>query len=184
MPHAELEYALHIMRCMSSIVATFALSTGVAPLHAQPYPSKSIRIIAAEAGSGSDFTARIIALGLAPDLGQPVIVDNRGGAVVVAPLLARAAPDGYTLLFHGSPIWLTPFMVDHAAWDPLKDFAPVAWVASSPNVLVVHPSMPARSVKELVALAKSKPGELNYAAGGPGSVPHLAAELFKTMAGI
>ena len=156
----------------------------MAATYGQNYPNKTIRILAAEAGSGSDLTARIIAQGLASNLGQAVIVDNRGGAVIVGPMLARATPDGYTLLFHGSPIWLTPFMMNNAPWDPVKDFSPIAWAASSPNVLVVHPSVPAKSVKELIALAKGKPGELNYAAGGPGSVPHLAAELFKAMAGI
>src|SRR5262249_29841724 len=116
-------------------------------------------------------------------LGQPVIVDNRGG-VIGTEVVAKSAADGYTLLLQGSVLWLLPFMRDNVPWDPVRDFAPVSMVTTSPNVIAVHPSLPARSVKELITLAKARPGQLNYAIGGLGSTPHLAAELFKSMTAI
>lgn len=152
---------------------------------AQEYPARPIRIVTAEAGGSSDFTSRLIAQWLTPVLGQQVIVDNRGasGGLIAAQLVARSQPDGYNLLFYGSNIWLMPFLQKDVPYDPIRDFSPVTLTNMSPNVLVVHPTVPAQTVKDLVTLARSKPGELNYASGGTGSSNHLAAELFKSMTG-
>ena len=153
--------------------------------YAQPYPNKSLRIITGTAGGGTDLASRLIAEGLTASLGQQVIIDNRGGGGIIAgPLLAKSAPDGYTLLLYGSTIWLTPLMRNDASYDVKRDFAPITMAVTAPSVLVVHPSVHATSVKELIALAKAKPGELNYASTGTGSANHLAAELFKSMAGV
>ncbi len=150
----------------------------------QSYPSKPIRIVTAQVGGGNDFAARLIAQGLSRNLGQSVIVDNRGGSVIIsADLVAKALPDGYTLLLYGNNMWLLPFMRDNVRYDTVNDFSPVTLAVSSPNILVVHPSLPAKSAKELIALAKAKPGELNYGAA-VGGVAHIAAELFRAMAGI
>jgi tripartite-type tricarboxylate transporter receptor subunit TctC len=146
------------------------------------YPLRPIRIVTSEPGGGNDILARIIAEGFNNNFPQRTIIDNRG--IVAAEIAAKAAPDGHTLLVYGSNIWLLPFLRNKVAWDPLKDFAPVTLAVQLPNILVVHPNMGVKSVKELIALAKSKPGELNYAAGTIGVSPHLAAELFKSMAGV
>lgn len=148
---------------------------------AQNYPNKVIRIATAAVGSANDLVARIIAQELTRSLGQQVIVENRGG---LAPeVVVRASPDGYTLLFYGSSVWLLPLMRNEN-YDPVVDLAPVTLAVNSPNVVVVYPSLPVKSIKELIALAKARPGELNYAAGTLGASPHLSTELFKAMAGI
>ena len=147
---------------------------------AQSYPAKPVRIVTVAPGSANDIVARLIAQELRPALGQTVVVDNRG--TIAAEIVARAPADGYTLLLYGSAVWLSPFIRSNTPYDPVKDFAPITLVASSPNVLVVHPSLPVKSARELIALARSRPGDLNYAAGSLGAAPHLAAELFKSMA--
>jgi tripartite-type tricarboxylate transporter receptor subunit TctC len=170
-------------RAVESILAAgmlFAVS-GIAA--GQNYPDKVIRIVTSETGGSLDFAARLVALGLAKSLGQPVIVDNRS-TIIAIETAAKAAPDGYTLLFNGSAIWITPLMRDHVAWDPARDFAPITLAVSSPNIVAVHPSLPVRSVKELIDLARARPGEINYAVAAPGTSSHLAAELFKAMAGV
>lgn len=149
---------------------------------AQPYPQKPIRILCATPGASGDFSARIVAQGMTTNLGQPVIVDNRGGYGAVEAVI-KSAPDGYTLLVYGSTLWTVPLM-EAAAWDAQRDFAPVALLNSTPSTVVVHPSLPVRSVKELIAFAKARPGELNYGAAPAGSSLHLASELFKAMAGV
>jgi tripartite-type tricarboxylate transporter receptor subunit TctC len=111
------------------------------------------------------------------------VVDGREGGVVVSDLVAKAQPDGYTLLLNGSAMWLLPYMRDNVPYDPVRDFAPITLAVSAPNILVVHPSVAAKSVKELIAIAKAKPGELNCATGNAGTSNHLAAELFKAMTG-
>ena len=141
-------------------------------------------MITGEPGGPNDFVIRVITPGLTASLGQQVIVDNRGGGVSAGQFAARAAPDGYTLLFYGSNIWLAPFLRDNVPWDPVRDFAPVTMAASSPNMLVVHPSLSVKSAAELIVMAKAKPGQLNVAAGPAGSTTFLAAELFKAMAGV
>jgi tripartite-type tricarboxylate transporter receptor subunit TctC len=145
---------------------------------AQDYPAKLVRIVTLAPGGGSDVVARLIAPVLSEGLGQQVIVENRGA--IAGEIVAKAPADGYTLLVEGSPLWILP-LFRSVPWDALRDFAPVALAVSTPSVLVVHPSLPVKSVKELIALARAKPGQLNYAAGTLGANPHLAAELFKSM---
>ncbi len=167
-----------IMRSVFCIAAAL-LATQAA---AQSYPSKPIRILTSAPGNSDDLAARLIAQGITGGLGQQAVVDNRG--VVAVEVTAKSPPDGYTLLLYGSPMWLAPFMRDKLPYDPVKDFAPVTWATSSPNLLVVHPSMPVKSVRELIVLAKARPNELNYGSGSAGSMPHLAAELFRAMTGV
>lgn len=149
---------------------------------AENYPNKPIRMLAPAIGGASDIAARLIAQWLATSLGQQVVVDNRGN---IAPeIAAKAPPDGYTLISYGSPLWLSSFLRDNVPWDPMKDFLPISLTASSPNVLIVHPDVRAHSVKELIALAKAKPGELNFSSGSSGALTHLTGELFNAMAGV
>jgi len=150
----------------------------------QDFPVKPIRLLTAGAGGGSDITARVIAQGLAAPLGQPVVVDTRVGGVIIAEIAAKAYPDGYTLLIYSGTLWVLPLMQEKPVYDPFKDFSPITLIGSSPMVLVVHPGVPAKSVLELIALAKAKPRELNFATGPVGATPHLAAELFTSMAGV
>lgn len=148
----------------------------------QDYPARPVRIVTTPAGGGNDLSARNIAQGIAPSLGQNVIVENRP-TKLVPETVARAKPDGYTLLLAGGSFSLTPFL-EKTTYDPVRDFAPITIVDTSPTVLVVHPSLPVKSVRGLLVLARSKPAALNYASGGAGSANHLAMELFRFMAGI
>jgi tripartite-type tricarboxylate transporter receptor subunit TctC len=157
---------------------------GMSAASGQDFPGKLIRLVTAEPGGSLDFQSRLIAPGLSGNLGQQVIVDNRPSGVIIGEIVAKAPPDGYTVLFTGSSFWLAPLLHDQLSWDPVKDFSPIAWVTISPNVLVVHPSLPVKSVKALIALAKSRPGQLDYASAATGTSSHLAAELFKAMAEI
>jgi tripartite-type tricarboxylate transporter receptor subunit TctC len=152
---------------------------------AQSYPAKPIRMVTVEAGGSTDFVARLIAQGLGEITGRAVVIDNRGGAsgLIAKETVARANPDGYTLLTDSSALWLLPLM-RRVPYDVFRDFAPITLADRSPGVLVVHPSLAAVSVRELIALAKTKPAALNYSSGLPGSSNHLAAELFKAMAGV
>ena len=149
----------------------------------QDYPNKPIRVITSSAGGGNDFATRIIAQAVAGPLGQQVVVDNRS-ADIPGELLLRARADGYTLLVAGSSHWLLPYLRAKVPFDPLNDYAPITLAVSSPNLIVINASVPAANVSELVALAKNRPGVLNYASGSTGSSNHLAAELFKAMAGL
>ena len=142
------------------------------------YPNRVIRIFTPATGGGSDVLARMIAPSLTESLGQQVIVDNRGS--IANEIVAKSPADGYTILIDGSPLWLQP-LFRQTAWDPLKDFVPLTLAVSSPSMLVVHPSVPVKSVRELIALAKARPGQINYAAGSIGATPHLAGEQFKVM---
>jgi tripartite-type tricarboxylate transporter receptor subunit TctC len=162
----------------------------IAPVAAvgQGYPDKPIRVIVpVPAGGTPDVVARMVAPGLSNLLGQQLVMDNRGGAggLIGAELAAKAIPDGYTLFF-SSPGSLTilPHLQKHVAYDTLRDFLPISLVSIGPFLLITHPSVPAKTVKELVALAKSEPGKLNYASAGNGAANHLAMELFKSMADI
>src|SRR6185295_6010024 len=150
------------------LAAGFVLGAGTSL--AQTYPAKTIRIVAAEPGGGAVLTARLIAAGISGPLGRPVIIENRAG-VVAADTVAKAPPDGYTFLFHGSTVWLLPYLQDNAPYDPIKDLAPVVLAVTQPNILVVHPSLPVTRVQDLVALAKARPGDLNYASAGTGGSP-------------
>lgn len=172
------------MQCshrVSQVLAGMLVFAGAAAYAQEQYPSKVVRIVTPASGGNADIVARFIASGLTASLGQQVIVDNRGA---IAPgVVAKAPPDGYTLLVTGSPAWLLPLLTPGVPWDA-KDFAPITLATSSPSLLVVHPSLPARSVRELIALAKARPGELNFASGTVGATPYLAGELFKHMAGV
>ncbi len=163
-------------------LAVVALALIGAGASAQGYPSKTIRILTGPTASGSDIVARLMASGLSTAVGQTVFVENRAGIVAVESA-AKAPPDGYTLLVYGSVVWMEPLLRSNVAWDPVRDLAPITLAARSPNILVVHPSLPVRTVKELIALAKAKPGELRYASTGSGTTAQLAAELFKATAG-
>ncbi len=144
----------------------------------QGYPNKLVRIVTLAPGGGSDVVARLVAPVLSEALGQQVIVENRGS--IAGEIVAKAPADGYTLLVEGSPLWILP-LFRSVPWDAMKDFAPIALAVSTPSVLVVHPSLPVKTVKELITLVKARPGQLNYAAGTLGANPHLAAELFKSL---
>ena len=152
-------------------------------VQAQTWPTKPIHLVVPfTPGGSSDILARAVGQKLSEAWGQPVVIDNVPGAggSVGSDRVAKAAPDGYTLLMgHIGTLAVNPSIYPKLPYDPVKNFTPVAWVASVPNVLVVHPSVPAKSVKELVALAKSKPGQLNYGSGGNGSAAHLATEYLK-----
>ncbi len=150
-------------------------------VHAQNFPNKPLRIVTTVPGGGLDIAARILAPKLSERLGQQVIVDNRGG-VLSMELVARAPADGYTLLLASGSLWLTSFMRANVPWDTLRDYAPVSLLVTSPNIIVTHPSLPVQSVRDLIALAKARPGELNYSTGQSGASAHLAGELFKHMA--
>lgn len=175
------------MRMTRVVAAVVTMGWSVllaAPAWGQAYPAKPVRLVTSAAGGGNDFMARIIAQAMSGPLGQQVIVENRGGSSVIpGEVVVNSAPDGYTLLFASSSLWLAP-LLQKIAYDPVRDLAPISLVDRSPNILVVHPSMPVRSVKELIALAKARPGEINYSSTGVGTSAHLAAELFKSMAGV
>ena len=168
------------------ILAMLGLSGGLA--WSQSYPARPVRIIVPfPAGGGADIFARLIGRKLGENLGQSFVVDNRAGAsgIIGCEAVARSAPDGYTLLMGTTGTHTTnPAVFSKLPYDSIKDFAPVSLVAESPFVLLVHPSLPVKNVKELIQLAKSRPGELNYASSGLGSSSHLGFELFNSMAGI
>jgi len=159
------------------------LLSGVACANAAEYPVKPLRIVTSEAGGGNDVPARIVAQGLTLALGQQVVIENRPSGVVPAEIVAKAAPNGYTLLFYNNALWTAP-LIQATPYDMLRDFTPVSAVARAVNVLTVNSALPAKSVADLIALAKTTPGGLNYGSSGTGASNHLAAEIFRTMAQI
>jgi len=173
---------------MRTVIAGFALLATLGVAHAQTYPNKPIRIIIAQApGSATDVISRVVGNRLSEALGQPIVVEARPGAggAVGTEAAARSTPDGYTLFMgnnstHGS----NPAVYPKLPYDAVKDFAPISFVASVPYVLVVEPSLPASSVQELIAFARSRPGKMNYASAGNGSTHQFCAELLKSTAGI
>ena len=176
-----------LCRACLSLLAAAVLVLGPADAGAQPYPSRPIRfIVPYPPGGGTDVVARILAEPLTAELGQPVIIDNRGGAAgnVGTELAARAPADGYTVLFTLSSHTINPKLYDKLPFDVERDFTPISMVALIPQILVAHPSLPANSVKELIAVAKAAPGKLNYASVGTGSPGHIAGELFKLKTGV
>lgn len=167
-------------------VSAVALVLGAATAAAQQYPAKPIRIIALSSpASGPDIIGRLLGSKFTEAWGQQVIVDTRPGAsgIIGAEIASKAAPDGHTLMIVTSQAVIVSVMYEKLPYQLLKDFAPISMLGSTPFILVVHPSIPASSIKELIAYAKSKPGELRYGSGGAGSPPHLAAEIFKSMTG-
>lgn len=171
-------------RSIARITCAGLLITGMGAASAQTYPVKPIRIIASDAGGGSDIATRIIAQSITAPLGQPVLVENRAGGVIAGETVAKAPPDGYTILFYGNALWLLSLMRSKVPYDTLRDFAPISLGIVSPSVLTVHPSLPVKSVKDLIAMAKARPGQLNYASPAIGTSTHMAMELFKSMAGV
>ncbi len=173
------------IRAIASIIAA-AIAAGTGPVAAQTYPAKPIRIIAPFApGGGTDFIARVAATKLTEVLGQQVIVDNRPGAggTLGAEIGAKALPDGYTLTLIAGSYAVNPSLYK-IPYDPAADITPVIQLSQGPLLIVVHPSLPVKTAKDLIALAKSKPGGLTYASSGQGSIVHLATELFSDLAGI
>jgi tripartite-type tricarboxylate transporter receptor subunit TctC len=171
------------MRLALAALSLLAVSFVASGAQDQDYPAaKPLRILTSQPGSGSDIVARIIADKLPATFGQRAIVDNRG---ILAPEIgSKAPPDGYTVVFYSTPLWVSPLMRSNVPWDPIRDFVPVTLAVNAPNLLVVHPSLPVKSVKDLLALARARPGELNYGSGSSGSTSHLAAELFDAMANV
>jgi tripartite-type tricarboxylate transporter receptor subunit TctC len=162
-----------------------ALIIAGGPAIAQGYPAGPVRVIVPfPPGGGVDGAGRLISQKLTEALGKQFIVDNRPGAngMIGSELAAKSAKDGYTLMVNGANFVTTPSLYAKVTYDPVRDFEPVSLIALAPNVLVVHPSLPVKSVKELIALARARPGQVNFAGSGSGSTPHLAAELFNTLA--
>ncbi|HET9404689.1 MAG TPA: tripartite tricarboxylate transporter substrate binding protein [Burkholderiales bacterium] len=176
------------MRTVTRLMV-YAACAALSPLAAaQPYPSKPIRMIAPSSPGGPvDTIARVVAQGMVETLGQQIVIENRAGAAgqIGADLVAKSAPDGYTVLFGFSgPLAISPNVSENTPYDSLKDFAAVTQVAAAPYVLLVHPTVPAKSVKQLIALARERPGKMNFASGGNGTGLHMAGELFNVTAGI
>ena len=169
-------------------IAGVALAAAASTTPAQSYPNRPVRILVPfPAGAGVDIVARMIGQPLTEVWGQAAVVDNRPGAggTIACELVAKAAPDGYTLLLGNiSTFAMAPSLYKKVNYDPVKSFAPITLVNTSANVLIAHPSVPATSTQALIALAKARPGQINYASAGSGTSPHLAAELFKSMAGV
>lgn len=176
-------------RLASLLLAALIGCATTAPLHAEDaWPTKPVRLIVPfPAGSATDIVARIVAEKLGGRLGQQVVIDNRSGASgnIGSEAIARSEPDGYTIgLATNSTHAVAASLNRRLAYDPVKDFAPVSMIGSSPYVLAVHPGLPAKTVSELIALAKQKPGKLSYGSAGPASLAHLAGALFSTLAGV
>jgi tripartite-type tricarboxylate transporter receptor subunit TctC len=169
-----------------AVALTLCVTSLLAP--AQPFPSRPVRIIVGfPPGGGTDIVARTLSPRLSEALGQPVVIDNRGGAsgLVATELAAKSAPDGYTL-FMGTlgNLSVNPLLFPKIPFDVARDFAPVTQVVSVTFMLYVHPSLPVKTVRQLIVLAKERAGQLNYASSGSGGAPHLAAELFNSLAGV
>ena len=161
----------------------WALLAGASAACAQDYPNKPIRIVTSEAGGGNDVQARMVAQGLSIALGEQVVVENRPSGVIPGEIVSKATPNGYTLLLYNNTLWYGS-LLQTTPYDVFKDLAPVTAVARGANVVVVNPATSVKSIAELIAIAKAKPGELNYGSSGTGATNHLAAELFKSMAGV
>ena len=169
------------LRCFAGLVS-FCMVLGPSVAQGQNFPNKPIRIVTSSAGGGGDIAARLIGQGLSGIWGQQVIVDNRGG-VLPGQIVAAASPDGYNLLLFSGALWIGP-LLQKTPYDPIADFSPITITDRTPCIIVVHPSVAANSVKELIALAKAKPGGLSYGSGTPGAVTHVAGELFKSMTAV
>ena len=171
----------------AKLAAALILAGAAAGVAAQTYPAKSVRIVVPfPPGGGTDVVARTVAQKMHETLGQTVVVDNRAGAngIIGTDLVAKAPADGYTVLVTIASHTINPTLYSKLPYDTLADLAPVSLLAEYPFVITVHPSVPAKTIKELIAFAKSRPGQLSYASSGNGSGPHLGMELFKSMAGI
>src|SRR4051794_6854328 len=181
--------AFSVSRIGTALIGACVALTPAAALaqSADAYPSKPIRLILPfPPGGGTDILGRLLAERLGTQLGQPVVVENRGGAGgnVGAEVAARSAPDGYTIVLVAPSLAISPSLYKKLAYDPIKDFSPVSLVARVPNVMVTNPSVPARTLAEFIAVAKGKPGGMNFGSGGNGTSNHLAGELFNIVAGV
>ena len=171
------------------VIIVWLALTGISAecVFAQNYPTRPIRLVVASSpGGASDILARMLAQKLSEELGQQVVVDNRGGAsgVIGTDIVAKAAPDGYTLLIIQPTLTINPSMISKVPYDAVRDFAPVSLVVDAAQIMTVNPAVPAKNVKDLIALAKAKPGALMFGSPGVGTSPHLVAELFKITAGV
>jgi tripartite-type tricarboxylate transporter receptor subunit TctC len=164
-----------------SMVGLASLGAGI--VSGQDYPSKPIRIVTLVAGGSNDVQARVIAPLISVPLGQPIIIDNRGVSLVAIESVAKAPPDGYTLLYNGASLWVMP-LLQKVPYDVVKDFLPVSQITREVYVVAVHPSLPVKSIKDLIALAKAKPGELNFATSSIGGSTHMSGVLFRSLAGV
>ncbi len=173
-----------LARAVFRSIGIFMIVAGAGTLNAQSFPSKPIRVVTSDPGGGSDVIMRIIAPAMASGLGQQIVIDNRAGGVIAGEFVAKAPPDGHTLIYYANTLWLLPLMQKGVPYDTVRDFIPITHAMTTPNILVVHPSLPIKSVKELISLAKARPGQLNYASAAAGTSNHIAAELFKSMAGV
>jgi tripartite-type tricarboxylate transporter receptor subunit TctC len=175
------------MNKFAAILLCTSLAAGTQCAVAQNYPNRVIRLVVPSSpGGGTDIIGRIMAQKLSEQLGQQVVVENRAGAgtIIGNDAVAKAAPDGYTLLMGLSTLAINPSMYAKLPYDALRDFAPISQAVSAPNILTVHPSVPAKTVKEFIVLAKAKPGSITFGSAGMGTSPHLSGELFKTLAKI
>ena len=175
------------MKTVLRFIIALAFALGAITAQAADYPARPITLVVPyAAGGGNDVIARIVAEKMAASLGQSIVIENRGGAggTIATRQVAKSEPDGYTLLIATSSLAINPSLYPNVGYDPRKDFSPIGLIASSANVVMVNNTVQARSIAELIALAKQKPGDLNFASTGTGSSVHLAAELFAGMAGI
>ena len=175
------------MKMTRLLPVALVFAAGLAVAQAPAYPVKSVRLLVPSSpGGGTDILARVLAQKMSETFGQQFVVENRPGAgqVIGIEAVARSAPDGYTLLMAASAIVINEVLYAKPPYDTLRDFAPVTLGASLPNILVVHPALPVKSVRELIVLAKTRAGQLNYSSAGSGTSPHLSMELFRLMAGI
>jgi tripartite-type tricarboxylate transporter receptor subunit TctC len=176
-----------MVKSVARAIVLTACASCAAPGWTQGYPTKPVRIVVGfSPGSTTDLIGRVLATGMSPGLGQPVVVDNRpgAGANIAAELVSKAAPDGYTVLLANAGIATGATAYVKLNFNALRDFAPVSQVSATPHLLVTHPSLPPRNVKELIAFTRARPGELNFSSTGHGNSDHLAAELFSFMTGL
>jgi tripartite-type tricarboxylate transporter receptor subunit TctC len=172
---------------MKLIAAFCGLLFAVLAAQAQPFPSKAVRLVVPfSAGGSTDIISRTLGQKLSEMWGQPVVIDNRpgGSTIIGTDVVAKSAPNGYTLLVTPTPFTIVPSLIDNLPYDPVKDFEPITLINTTPLVVVVNLSVPAKSIQELIALAKAKPGALNFGSAGSGGSNHLAGELFNVMAGV
>jgi tripartite-type tricarboxylate transporter receptor subunit TctC len=172
---------------LTAVLAAVCLAGNIGPAAADDYPTRPILLVVPyPAGGGNDVLARLVAAKMSVTLGQPIVIENRGGAgsTIGTRDVARSAPDGYTLLIATSSLAINPQLYPDMAYDPVRDFSPVGLIAKSPNLVLVNPAVPAHSIAELIALAKKEPGKLDFASTGIGTSTHLSGMLFATMAGI
>ena len=177
------------MHAQHALIAGIALATATLSAAAganDGYPRRPVRIVTTDIGNSNDLLSRLLADSLTGAMGQQVVVENRGGAGggIAVEKLMTAAPDGHTIMVHGTSIWLLPLLRVDTPWNPFRDLAPVSLIARNPAILVIPPGLPPRTTSELIEYAKARPGQLNYVSVDDGSPSHLAAELFTSMAGI